>query len=370
MEIKKEAYVELDENMKIAADIGKSDVVFYDVRKSPFAIHGLYKPETEPYFHRLPTELAKEISVGIEGLERESSGGCVRFSTDSPYVAVKADYTAVPNSSHSALLATAGFDLYCDSDIDSRYVGSFVPPFSLAKNDEKQMAAVVNVRGKRMMRHFTVNFPNHSRIVNLYIGVSADAEIGGELPYKDPTPIVIYGSSIVHGSAASTPGHTYTNMLRRRLMRDVHNYGFSGNAKSEDAIIDYLATLPMSVFVYDYDHNANNVDYLNETHLRSYKRFREKRPDVPFIMISSPNVVTNRNWPTPVASARRSVIMDTYRYAIENGDKHVYYIDGETFFLGRDENDCTVDTIHPSDLGFAKMANVIACTVKTALSER
>ena len=371
MQEAKKAYVEVDNNMKIETTIKEKDVVFYDVRKPPFTLHGFYDPINEPYFHRLPTEVGKQTSAKVSSLEKESSGGCVRFSTDSAYVAIKAEYrTGAGFNSHTPLAESAGFDLYCDSEFESRYIHAFLPPKTVATEGEMSYESLIPIRGERRMRHYTINFPIHSCIQNLYVGLQESAKVGEELPYSDELPVVIYGSSIVHGTAATRPGLTYTNMLRRKLNMEVLNFGFSGNAKSEDAIITYLRDLPMSVFVYDYDHNAPNAEHLRNTHLRAYQRFREVHPDIPFIMVSSPNVVTNKNWSHEVYSERRSVIMDTYKYAVQRGDKHVYYIDGEGFFMGHEENDCTMDSIHPNDMGFSKMADGIACIIKAALTER
>lgn len=370
-EIKKEAYAELDNNMKIETKINKPDITFYDARKAPFKIRGAYDPETEPYFHRLPTSVGKATSAKVAGLEKESSGTCVRFSTDSAYVAIKAEFLNVGKNAHMPLAESAGFDLYLDSEYESRYVAAYLPPMSMVTKGEFEYESVIDIRGARKLKHFTINFPIHSVVKNLYIGLQQDAVLGEELPYKlDIDPVVIYGSSIVHGTAATRPGLTYTNMLRRRLSCDVLNFGFSGNAKAEDAIISYLRELPMSVFVLDYDHNAPSTEHLRNTHLRAYQRFREVNPNIPFIMVSSPNVVTNKGWSKQYFSERRSIIMDTFKYAVARGDKHVYYIDGETFFMGHEENDCTMDTVHPNDMGFSKMADGIATIIKTALFER
>ena len=102
-EVKKEAYVELDNNMKIETNINKPDVVFYDVRKAPFEIYGAYEPTTEPYFHRLPTEVGKATSAKVAGLEKESSGTRVRFSTDSAYIAIKVEFVKAGKNSHIPL---------------------------------------------------------------------------------------------------------------------------------------------------------------------------------------------------------------------------------------------------------------------------
>jgi hypothetical protein len=56
---------------------------------------------------------------------------------------------------------------------------------------------------------------------------------------------------------------------------------------------------------------------------------------------------------------RRDVVYDTYRFAREQGDKNVYYIDGASLFRNVNEDMCTVDSTHPNDYGFYLMADAI-----------
>lgn len=147
---------------------------------------------------------------------------------------------------------------------------------------------------------------------------------------------------------------------------DVVNLGFSGNAKAEPAIMNYIAGLDMSVFVYDYDHNAPNADFLRETHKPGFDIVRSAQPDLPIILITRPNVATNPGQ----ATLRKNVVIDTYRAARAAGDKNVYYIDGETFFLGKFENECTVDGVHPNDMGFTFMADAIEAVIRRALRNK
>ena len=66
--------------------------------------------------------------------------------------------------------------------------------------------------------------------------------------------------------------------------------------------------------------------------------------------------------------ARREVVYKTYENAVKNGDKNVYFIDGETFFKDfADKELCFIDTIHPNDLGFYKMVEVIEPVIKNIL---
>jgi hypothetical protein len=136
---------------------------------------------------------------------------------------------------------------------------------------------------------------------------------------------------------------------------DFVNLGFSGSAKGELSMAEYIAGLDMSLSVYDYDHNAPDVEYLRATHQKMYDRIREKHPTIPYVMISRPDYFPNEK----ESIARRQVVVDTYHYAIGKGDQNVYYIDGASIFRGPFEDSCTVDGCHPNDLGFSKMAEAI-----------
>lgn len=356
-------YVEVDKNMIVASSIEEPDIKFHDVRLEPeFDLYGFYEPRTEEIFHRLPEEVAQATSDGVARLARETAGGRVRFSTDSNYIAIKTSQFAIGRSSHMTLLMSAGFDLYEDTEQDSRYHRAFMPPYKMEDGYEQIIKFATN-----KMRHFTIHFPIHSGVEQLFVGLQEGARLEHGLKYVNEKPIIIYGSSIVHGTAASRPGMIYPNILCRRLNRNCINLGFSGNAKAEPAICEYMSGLDMEMFVCDYDHNAPNTEYLQATHMPLYETIRKKHPDVPYIMISKPNLATN---PGAANLDRRDVVADTYRHALANGDKNVYFIDGESFFLGKYENDCSVDGIHPNDMGFAFMADGIESEIRRILREK
>ena len=54
-------------------------------------------------------------------------------------------------------------------------------------------------------------------------------------------------------------------------------------------MIDYIKNLDMSLFVYDYDHNAPNVEHLKNTHKAMFDKISAKNPDLPIIMVTRPN---------------------------------------------------------------------------------
>lgn len=355
----REAYVEVDKNLAIETVVTEPDVRYHDVRRAPFTLYNFEDPANDTIFRRVSADVAEATNPGVVKLAQETAGGRVRFSTDSQYIAIRAEFAVVGRNSHMTLAQSAGFDLYEDTAADSRFIKAFLPPYKMEDGYEQ----IVRF-GSRRMRHFTIHFPLHSRIRNLYVGLQEDATLGEELPYRNRKPIVIYGSSIVHGTGACRPGLCYSNILCRRLNMNVLNYGFSGNAKGEPAIANWLAEKEMSLFISDYDHNAPTPEHLAATHLPLYEAIRAKHPDIPYIMISKPNVATNI---TAANEQRKDIILDTYHHALAAGDRNVYYIDGESFFQGKYEYDCTLDGTHPNDLGYVLMADGIEDTIRLAL---
>ena len=358
-----EKYVNLDPNMAVEKTVGETDVVWHDVRRPPFSLHGFYRPQTEPYFHRLPEDTAAAASEKVASLQRESAGGRVRFSTDSPYIAIRVRYRVVGRMPHTSLISSAGFDLYEDGPFGSLYVREFRMPYDMADGYEQLVQLP-----RTGLRAYTVNFPIHSVVETLEIGLHPDAALAAGAPYRDIAPIVFYGSSIVHGTAASRPGLIYENHISRALNMDYIDLGFSGNAKGELPLARYMAGLPMSVFVCDYDHNSPDAAFLNQTHWPMYEAVRAVRPDVPYIMITRPNYYTSETADGAVL-ARRDVIMRSYLRARDAGDKNVYYIDGMSFFADEYLYSCTMDHIHPNDLGFVRMAQGIGTVIRHALEK-
>lgn len=350
-----------DKNLWVNNTIGAEDAVFYDVREKPFSIYGLYEPLTEPEFKRMPDEVAASVSRDVSILARNTAGGRVRFCSDSMYVAIRAEMPSIGRFSHMPLSGSAGFDLYIDVPGEgSRFRKSFMPAYNIKDGYESK----INFYQKKM-RYFTINFPPYSDVKNLYVALQKDATVGEGLSYRNSLPVVYYGSSITQGGCCSRPGNSYQNIISRRLGLDYLNLGFSGAGKAEQAMLDYLASLPMMAFVCDYDHNAPNPEHLRNTHLNLYKRIRAAHPTIPFLMISRSDFDSAYD----ENILRRDIIVDTYRYARAQGDKNVYCIDGASVFRGPYSEMCTIDGVHPGDLGFALMADAIESELRRALTQ-
>lgn len=357
---------DIDKNLKVPSSIDKKDVVFLDAREEPFQIYGLYDYKNEPQFIRMPKAVAEATSDGVRDLNFCTAGGRVRFSTDSAYVAIKTEMPYLCLMGHMPLAGSAGFDLYVDGELESTYFRTFFPP-----SHEGQGYEAIIEFPDRKMRQLTINFPLYSPVDNLYIGLQDSAAVGEGKRYRYEKPVLFYGSSITQGACASRPGNCYQGYLSRHLDTDYINLGFSGSAAGEDAVADYMSDLDVSVFVCDYDHNAPNTEHLEKTHEKLFLKFREKHPHTPVIFITAPTFVENDFTQHPTFSydwsARREVIYRTYRNAKERGDQNVYFIDGWSLYQGRDRDSCSVDALHPNDLGFFRMAEAIEPVLSIAL---
>ncbi len=330
-------------------------VCFYSVRNAPFALYGLCDPQDGAPFHRLPDEVGKATNDGVAWLAHNTSGGRVRFRTDSPYIVLKAQMSGVGVMPHMTLIGCSGMDVYVTTSEGERYQGSCKIAWgndaAIRATENHGYANEIHFDGRYSgMKDVTVNLPLYNGMDELYVGIAPEASLEAAASYRPLPPTVYYGSSITQGGCASRPGNNYPAILSRKFNVDFLNLGFSGSARGEQAIADYIAGLSMSAFVYAYDHNAPTVEHLAATHEPMYRTIRSAHPDIPVIFITRPKPYYNDE-----EKARRDVVLATYEQALARGER-VYFVDGEhvSDILGGDG--ITVDGCHPNDLGFACVA--------------
>ncbi len=353
---------EVDKNFAIALNLSRTDVRAYNVCEEPFKIHGLIpRIDGDDRFRRMPKEIADSVNEGVAWLHSNTAGGRVRFKTDSDYIAICASIPPerVGRMCHFPLTGSAGFDLYTEIDGRQVYLKTFVPPYDMEDGYQSEFDVP-----DAEMREYTINFPLYSDVLELSIILSDTADVLPAEEYKYSKPVVYYGSSITQGGCASRPGNAYESIVSRVLGCDHINLGFSGNAKGEDIMAEYVASLDMCAFVYDYDYNAPTPEHLKATHGRMFDIVRKAHPDIPIICVSRPISRLHED-----AEERRQIIINTVKSAKENGDKNVYFIDGADFGKKAYVADSiSVDGCHPNDLGFACMAEVIGEKLKEIMN--
>lgn len=348
---------EIDHNFRVRTGSGR-EFFWIDAETPPICRHGLL-PRENGCYRRMPQAVADEVSPGVAELNSSTAGGRVRFRTNSRVIAIRATMPRAGFLPHFTKLGQAGFDL-CRCDGGSyTFVGSFLP------SEVGDYEAEVETDGKP--HTYMISFPLFSRVDRLEIGLYPEAEIDAPEPYRYDRPIVYYGSSITQGACASSPRNTYESLISMRLDCDHVNLGWSGNAKGEARMAEYLASLDPLVMVCDYDHNAPDAPHLERTHLYLYETFRAKHPTTPYVMVTRP--IWTPADETEDVRARREAVLRNYQKGLAAGDRHLYFVNGRDLAAGEWQGCCTIERTHPNDLGFYRMAKVIGETVERAIRE-
>lgn len=344
-----------DENL-LYKEINREDLDFFDYKSDKFSVFGFYDFYNTEAPLRMPDDIAKSINVGVDGANPLNAGGRICFKTDSKTVAIMAEVSAYHAASFTGI-ALAGFDLNVKEN------GKFHRRKIFRPKDDISLpySGLVNLADGE--KEILIHMPNYGAVKSLKIGVIKGSKLEPLNPYRqDIKPIVYYGSSITQGGAATVPGNAYENIIGVRTNVDFINLGFSGWAKGEPKMAEYIANQDISLFVLDYDHNAGLEQY-RETHYPFYKIIRDAKPDLPIIVVTRPDV---EQVPSET-DVRISIAKETVERAKAEGDKNIYFINGYDLFGPEDVDLCTVDGCHPNDLGFYRMANVIGDKIKEIL---
>ncbi len=318
----------------------------YTCFDAPLKVFGVPFFEENKRFERLPAALREQLD-NIDFAGRRCPGARVCFRTDAKEFTVRVSLETLKPDMGMSVYAAQSVSVMVGERQNAVFAGLVSPPSYETKTFEKV------IRKSAVMEDVTLWLPRNEVVETVEVLLPDEAAVEAPTPYRYGKAL-FYGSSITEGGCASGVTNGYVALLSRWLDLDFYNLGFSGRARGETEIADYIATLDVSLLVIDYDHNAPTVEHLRATHEPFFKRIREKCPDLPVLFLTKPDCDYS-----VFAKDTRRVIKTTYENALAAGDKNVYYIDGETFFGKTDRHLCTVDRIHPNDLGFYRMAKTI-----------
>ena len=332
-----------------------------ECKDHPIKVFGLMNFYKNGSMMRLPEEMMEKMPQ-LRQFGSRSTGGRICFRTNTKELYIKLVSKTFILDSFITQPSSSGIDVYIGDRTKGTFIGS-VFPTGMRGTDPNVSEKTFTLDGK--MTDITLYMPKNEILENVYIGIGDDALIEAPTPYENEKPVIFYGSSITEGGCAGRVGNAYNAALSRQLNMDYINFGFSGCAKGEPEMAEFIASLPMSVFVMDYDYNASNAKHLAQTHEPFFRIIREKNPTLPILMLSNPNYRIKRE----DSEARLAVIRNTYENAIKNGDKNVYFVSGENFYAESDPFACTVDNVHPNDCGFFHMAKEIRKTLEPIFKE-
>jgi lysophospholipase L1-like esterase len=340
-----------------AAELG--DFVWHAVDQDHVESQGW--TDTKQPFDRLPARAKSIVRNPVWELSRDSSGLSVRFVTDAAKIAARWTLNTEDLAmNHMPATGVSGLDLYAKRGEQWHYVGT--GRATAYPTNEVQL--VSGLEGKPT--EYRVYFPLYNGVTRVEIGVPAGASFEWEAPADNKQAIIVYGTSITQGGCASRPGMSYTSILSRRLDAPVVNLGFSGNGKSEPELAHLLAELDPAAYVLDPLPNMFPEDV--EKRLPEFiEILRAARPTTPILLVESPlyptigfvTATANR-----VGDSNRR-LQRVYAQQQAKGDQHIFLVPACDLTVGHGE--ATVDGVHPTDLGFVRLADSIEPYLRKAL---
>jgi len=354
------ANLQAQEKLDPKIALAEKDVLWYDVKN--LDLEGKAWNDTKAHYDRLPAKAEGVVRDAVWNLSRQSAGLCVRFTTDANAIQARWKLTspklAMP---HMAATGVSGLDLYVKTDKGWRWLGVGQP------KDQTNTATLAT--GIPMgTREYLVYLPLYNGASSVEIGVAKDKFLAKGPAYgKDRKPIVFYGTSITQGGCASRTGMVHTAILGRRLGYPVINLGFSGNGKMEPEVVKLIAEIDASVYVIDCLPNmtAKEVAANTEPLVRTLQK---AKPATAILLVEDRNYSNAYLLPNPKQrnTSSQATLKTAYNQLLKDNVKGVYYLHGADL-LGEDDEG-TVDSSHPTDLGFMRHADAFEKALRPILN--
>jgi len=341
----------------------EGSTAWYDIQLLP--IEGQGWSDTAADYDRLPAKAEDKVRSAVWNLSRHSAGIAVRFVTDATTIHARWTLTsarlAMP---HMPATGVSGLDLYVrDSEGQWRWLACARP--TKQSNSVKLTSGIPE--GKRSYMLF---LPLYNGVSKVEIGIPQGKMLAAApaRPASHAKPIVFYGTSITHGACASRPGMVHTAILGRRFDRPVINLGFSGNGRMEPEVVEWIAEIDAAVYVFDCLPNIQAADVLARTK-PCIEIIRKTHPTTPILLVedrsySDSFLVSSKRERNRTSREALRKVFDELKSA---GDSNLFYLEGEKL-LGKD-NEGTVDSSHPTDLGFMRQADAFAEVLRPILEK-
>jgi lysophospholipase L1-like esterase len=217
------------------------------------------------------------------------------------------------------------------------------------------------------MRQFTLYLPLYNALSALELGFSRGARFAPIDPPAIRKPVVFYGTSITQGGCAGTPGADYVSTLGRLLNLDVLNLGFSGNGKCDPELAELMGEIDAAMYVFCSCANTPLAELPRKLPV-FYRILRRLRPRTPIVLLSRTRYTYEQCDPVQFANFEgyRDTMIHLYSKLRRAGDANVHFVDGGALLPG-DMAGVHVDGGHPTDLGFAVMAERLAPFIQRIL---
>jgi hypothetical protein len=349
-----------DTNLR-PVSVDDSGLAWFSPSESPFTIYGFPFYETDAVYRRLPLEPKEKLPESVDVLAWNTSGGQIKFRTNSDTCAVKVTLSSISNMVHMPATGQSGFDCY----IDKRFAGAAI--FDLSRSE--YTAEFFNYPGTGE-KEITLNFPLYNGVERVLVGLEKDSVIRTTQGFSSDRPVIFYGTSITQGGCASRPGISTTNILSRKLDLPFINLGFSGSGKAEPAVAASICAIadPLAIII-DCDGNCSDVE-LRENVPAFFHIIRDRYPEIPILLLSCTAFVKDYFSNTAKERAWRAEFLNNLvEQEKKEGDTRIFFKDGRDL-LGDAGEEGTVDGVHLNDFGFWCFAKNLTPVISRVLGRK
>jgi lysophospholipase L1-like esterase len=322
---------------------------------------------------RFPASVQASIPSDVWSNSQMSAGLQLRFKTNASSITVnhRGSSTLSGNEWFSPV-GTVGMDMYALRQ-DGRWywchpnTKSLGSVFTYALLEPNDPSYVENGY------EYCLYLPTFASLSALTITVNTGAAFQFIPVTQAKKPIVIYGTSIVHGAVAVRPGNAWANIVSRAFYdRPVINLGFSGTGRVEPAVINAINQIDADVYVIDCLPNFTSTDMINNIntlYTNAVNTIRNSHPNAVIVLTEHPGYADMDTY-TPrktIVTNGNNNLKTVYQQLISAGVNKLYYLSRED--IGLDMTTDMGDYIHPNDKGMYVYAKAYIKLLEEILNE-
>ena len=294
--------------------------------------------ENAPELWRLPQSAKGKVPSAVWNRAVAPDGGRIRLCSTTTRLEVGVQRAK-----------EAGKPCYVDAFIGPEFAGS-VSVVGTGRVD-----LVLFERKERSRKEITIYLPNNQEMRLFAVGVDGDAELARPAPFARGAPLVCYGSSVLQGTGAAHPAHTYPAALARRLNLDFVNLGFGGAGKAEVEVVALVNQIDACCYLFDLGKSYGAPT--PERYERMLDTIRASHPTVPIVCVTPIYSTKEAKEPDYLKKSEdlRTLMRQAATERLRAGDARMHVVEGLALFGEADKN-LFRDPLHPTDEGNERMA--------------
>ena len=329
----------------------KGQILWYSLQD--VGVEGRGWTDTKAFFNRLPAKAEGVAPKSVWGLSQHSAGLCARFTTDAPQIQARWTLTSKRlEMVHMTAIGVSGLDLYALDNGKWKWLAVGRPT---AISNTVTLVSDLPAGS----RDYCLYLPLYNGVTSVEIGIPKGSTLTPlPRPADHQKPVVFYGTSITQGGCASRPGMVHTAILGRWLDCPVINLGFSGSGRMEPEMGDLIAELDPAVFVLDCLPNMD-AKLVTERVVPFVHKLRKAHPQTPIVLVEDRNYTSGflRASQRTRNEQNHAALRKAYEGLLAEGVGGLSYLPADKL-LG-DDGEGTVDSSHPTDLGFYRQAKAM-----------